>query len=214
MTWDAPPVIDKRAFLAGAAALAATGASAQTAAPATPVRVTVTTALGAFTVELATTAAPITTANFLRYVDAGRLDGAAFYRAAKTSDAPPAGLIQGGLQNGSAKAFDPIAHESTTQTGLTHTDGVLSMARYAPGTAASEFFVCVGDQTYLDADPKASGDNLGFAAFGKVIAGMDVVRAILKAPTSPTSGEGVMRGEILDPPVTIVSAKRLTSPTG
>ena len=197
----------KRAFLAGAGALAvATGVAAQT--PAAPVRVILQMASGAVTLELATTAAPITTANFLHYADAGRYDGASVYRASKTGDAPLTGLIQCGLQNTPAQPFPPIAHESTTQTGLTHTDGVISMARYTPGSATSEFFICFGDQTYLDADPKAAGDNLGFAAFGKVVDGMDVTRAILKAPTSPTKGEGVMKGQILEPPVAIVSARR------
>ena len=206
----------KRAFLAGAGALAATGAAAQNPANQTPaslapgatVRVALQTALGVITLELATAAAPITSANFLHYVDAARLDGASFYRASKTGDAPLSGLIQGGLRNAVGQPFPPIAHESTTQTGLTHTDGVISMARYAPGSAASEFFICIGGQTYLDADPKAAGDNLGFAAFGKVVLGLDVARAILEAPTSPTAGEGVMKGQILEPPVAITAARR------
>ena len=200
------PQVSKRAFLAGAGALVAAGAAAQT--PPASIRVVLRTALGEITLELATTAAPITSANFLRYVDAARYDGASFYRASKTSDAPLTGLIQGGLQDATARPFPPIAHESTTQTGLTHTDGVISIARFAPGSATSEFFICFGDQTYLDADPKAAGDNLGFAAFGKVTGGMDVARAILKAPTSPTKGEGVMKGQILEPPVAITSARR------
>ena len=199
--------VSKRAFLAGAGALAvATSGATQTTHP--TVRVNLQTALGAITIELAVAVAPVSSANFMRYVDAGRYDGASFYRASKTGDAPLTGLVQGGLQNTPAQPFPPIAHESTTQTGLTHTDGVISMARYAPGSATSEFFICFGDQTYLDADPKAAGDNLGFAAFGKVVDGMDVARAILKAPTSPTKGEGVMKGQILEPPVAIVSARR------
>ena len=82
------------------------------------------------------------------------------------------------------------------------------MARYDPGSAQAEFFICVGDQLYLDADPTQPGDNLGFAAFGRVSGGMDVPRAILAAPTSPTEGEGVMRGQMLSPVVAIVSARR------
>ena len=207
------PEVSKRVFLAGAGALTvAAGATAQT--PTATVRVVLQTALGAITLELAMAAAPITSGNFLRYVEARRYDGAGFYRASKTSDAPLLGLIQGGLQNAAAQPSPPIAHESTTQTGLTHTDGVISMARYAPGSATSEFFICFGDQTYLDADPKAAGDNLGFAAFGKVVDGMDVARAILKAPTSPTRGEGVMKGQILEPPVAIASAKRAAPSAG
>jgi len=202
------PSIDKRAFLVGVGALAATSAGAES--PPAPVaaltRVVLQTALGAITIELAPTA-PITSANFLRYVDARRFDGAVFYRAVKTADDPLFGLIQGGPRD-SDKAFPPIAHESTTQTGLLHKDGALSMARYAPGTATSEFFVCIGDQPSLDADPSLPGDNLGFAAFAHVTDGMDVVRAILKSPKSPTAGEGVMKGEMLDPAIAIATARR------
>jgi peptidyl-prolyl cis-trans isomerase A (cyclophilin A) len=127
----------------------------------------------------------------------------------KLSAAPPAGLIQGGLQNDPAKVLPPIAHESTTTTGLRHTDGVISMARYDPGKAASEFFICVGDEPSLDADPTQTGDNQGFAAFGKVAEGMDVVRRILLSPTSPTKGEGAMKGQMLDPVIPILSARRV-----
>jgi peptidyl-prolyl cis-trans isomerase A (cyclophilin A) len=120
------------------------------------------------------------------------------------------GLIQGGLQNDPAKLLPPIAHESTLQTGLSHTDGTISLARYAPGTATSDFFICAGNFTSLDADPNLPGDNLGFAAFGKVIEGMDVVRKILGSPTSPTKGaDAGMTGQILEPPVPIVSARTL-----
>jgi peptidyl-prolyl cis-trans isomerase A (cyclophilin A) len=102
----------------------------------------------------------------------------------------------------------PIAHESTLKTGLSHKDGTISLGRRAPGTANSEFFICVGDQTYLDADPTAKGDNLGFAAFGHVVDGMDHVHTILGLPTSPTAGVGVMRGQMLSPTVPILTARR------
>ena len=201
--------LNKRAFLTGVGALAAASVAAQTSAtPPATVRVVLQTALGAITVELATAAAPITAANFLRYVDAGRFDGAGFYRAVKTTDKPLTGLLQGGLASAAAKPFPSIAHESTAQTGLRHRDGTISMARYDPGTAASEFFVCVGDQPSLDADPTLPGDNAGFAAFGRIVAGMDVARAILRAPISPTAGEGTMKGQMLDPVVAITTARR------
>jgi len=87
-------------------------------------------------------------------------------------------------------------------------DGVVSMARYDPGTATSEFFICVGDQSYLDANPNLPGDNLGFAAFGRVIDGMNVARAILAAPRSADAGDGTMKGQMLAPEVVIVSARR------
>jgi len=198
--------LNRRAVLASAAALTAGSALAQGMAPF--VRVALTTADGAILLELEAAKAPITTANFLRYVDAGRFDGAAFYRAVKTGHGAPAGLIQGGLRNDPAKLFPPIAHESTRTTGLTHTDGVISMARYEPGSATSDFFICVGDQLYLDADPTLPGDDLGFAAFGRVVQGMDVVRTILLSPRSPTAGEGSMRGQMLDPVVAISQARR------
>jgi peptidyl-prolyl cis-trans isomerase A (cyclophilin A) len=154
-----PARTSRRAILAGAGALAATAAAAQSTAPspsATPPalpRVTLQLAQGAIVLELAADKAPITAANFLRYVDASRFDGASFYRAMKLLPQPLTGLVQGGAKNDPAKSFPPIAHEPTTQTGLSHKDGAVSMARYAPGTAGSEFFICVGDLSSLDADP-------------------------------------------------------------
>ena len=159
--------------------------------------------------ELYADKAPITAANFLRYVDARLYDGATIYRALRTPGAPLTGLIQGGARLDPAHPVAPIAHEATTQTGLSHKDGTLSLARRAPGTATSDFFICVGDAPYLDADPKAPGDNLGFAAFGHVTSGMDIVRNILALPTSPTAGGPDMAGQMLDPPVPIVSARRV-----
>ncbi len=186
------------------AALAALGA-----APVSPAaRVELRTGEGAILLDLAADRAPITVANFLRYVDDKRFDGARFYRALRISVSPLGGLVQGGLENDPARILSPIAHESTLASGILHKDGVISMARYAPGTAASEFFICIGDQPSLDADPSGHGDNLGFAAFGRVAGGMDVVRAILGAQVSTTLGEGVMRGEMLDPPIAIVTVRR------
>lgn len=168
------------------------------------VRVMLQTGEGNILLELDAARAPVTTANFLRYVDQHRLDGAAFYRAMRL--APGSGLVQGGVEAG--RALPPIAHEPTTQTGLSHVDGAISLARHAPGTATADFFITVGAQTFLDANPAASGDNLGFAVFGRVVEGMDVVRRILAAPTSPTEGEGVMRGQMLSPRIRILTARR------
>ena len=195
-------MFSRRAFIAGT--LVAWPALAQTALP----RVTLTTALGPIELELATDKAPITATNFLAYVDQKRLDGASVYRAMKLAANPLNGLIQGGLQGNPAKVLPPVAHEPTTKTGILHKNGVISLARYAPGTATCDFFICVGDQPSLDADPRQSGDNLGFAAFGHVTRGMEVVKTILLAPTSPTAGEGVMKGEMLDPPIAILTARR------
>ena len=198
--------IDKRAFvIALGATCVAVGAHADPSAT----RVVLSTSLGAITLDLAADKAPITVANFLKYVDAKRLDGAVFYRAVHAGLGSTTGLVQGGLRNDPTRVYPPIGHESTTTTGLRHIDGVISMARYAPGSAQAEFFICVGDQPYLDADPAQPGDNLGFAAFGRVVEGMEVARAILAAPTSPTEGEGVMKGQMLSPVVIIVDARRV-----
>ncbi len=173
--------------------------------PAT-VRVVLQTARGNILLELEAARAPVTTANFLRYVDARRLDGTDFYRAMRTG--PDSGLIQGGI-NDPRRLYPPIAHEPTTQTGLSHVDGAISLARLAPGTATAHFFISVGSMTGLDAGPNAYGDRLGFAVFGRVVEGMEVVRRILAAPTSPTEGEGVMRGQMLAPKIRIVTARRV-----
>jgi len=198
--------IDKRAFvIALGATCVAVGAHADPSAT----RVVLSTSLGAITLDLAADKAPITVANFLKYVDAKRLDGAVFYRAVHAGSGSTTGLVQGGLRNDPTRVYPSIVHESTTTTGLRHIDGVISMARYAPGSAQAEFFICVGDQPYLDADPAQPGDNLGFAAFGRVVEGMEVARAILAAPTSPTEGEGAMKGQMLSPVVIIVDARRV-----
>ena len=147
--------------------------------------------------------------NFLAYVDQKRLDGSTFYRAMKLVADPLDGLIQGGLQGNPAKMLPPIAHEPTTKTGLSHKDGTISLARYAPGTATCDFFICIGDVTSLDADPTQSGDNQGFAAFGHVVAGMDVVKKILTSPVSPTKGQDSMKGQMLDPEIAILTARRI-----
>lgn len=168
-------------------------------------RVQIVTTMGPITLELEKQRAPVTTANFLRYVDAKRFDGIAFYRAMKLSWG---GLIQAGIRD-ARKLFPPIKHEPTTETGLTHSEGTISMARLAPGTATADFTIMIGDMKGLDADPKATGDNQGFAAFGHVVEGMDVVKAIQAAPRSTTLGEGVMKGEMLEPTVKILTVKRL-----
>jgi peptidyl-prolyl cis-trans isomerase A (cyclophilin A) len=170
------------------------------------VRVQLHTSEGMIVVSLETRRAPLTAANFLRYVDGHRLDGAIFYRAMKLG--PGSGLIQGGVRDPKL-LLPPIKHESTAETGLSHVDGAIAMARYAPGSAQADFFIIAGAQPGFDAGPNAGGDKLGFAVFGRVVEGMDVVRRILAAPTSPTEGEGVMRGQMLSPPVRILAARRV-----
>lgn len=153
--------------------------------------------------------APITSANFLRYVDQKRLDGTTFYRALKVSGDTPLGFIQGGTRNDPKRVLSPIAHEPTNVTGITHQAGTISMARYEPGSANGDFFITVGPMPSMDAQPSGEGDIAGFAAFGRVIEGMDVVQKILADPTSATEGEGVMKGQMLSPAVIILSARRV-----
>lgn len=196
----------RRRFLAATAATALIAPRAR--AQVSPVSVLVVTGQGQFTLELATGKAPLTCANFLRYVDTKRYDGAALYRAMRNAWDASTGLLQGGLRGDPAKVLPPVAHEPTTQTGLTHTDGVISLARWAPGSGTSDVFFCLGDNRYLDANPQAAGDNLGFAAFAKVTTGMEVIRAVHALPTSPTAGEGVMKGQMLEAPVQIVAMRR------
>ena len=163
------------------------------------------TSAGKIVVALDRLHAPITTDNFLRYVDAHRLDGETFYRALRVGDG---GLIQGGVRSDTRKLFPPIAHESTKKTGLSNTAGAIVMARLEPGTAQGDFFILASDTPAYDAGGPG-GDADGFAVFGHVVEGMDVVKKILVSPTSPTLGEGVMKGQMLDPPVKIIRAVRL-----
>ncbi|WP_156679465.1 peptidylprolyl isomerase [Sphingomonas profundi] len=187
-------------------------------APAVPVpapkpattRVTLQTADGPIVVEVEIERAPITAANFLRYVDQKRLDGTNFYRAVKVG--PGIGLVQAGTRNNPKKTLKPIPHEATTKTGLSHVDGALSMARGAPGTAGGDFFITVGAFPSMDADPTQPGDNAGYAVFGRVVEGMDVVRKILEAPVSPTEGEGDLKGQMLSPVIAITTARRTPAP--
>ena len=173
-------------------------------APAT-VRIALVTTLGRIVVELEKGRAPITTANFLRYVDQRRLDGITFYRTVKVQ--PNYGFIQFGVQNALRRVLPPIRHEPTTLTGVHHTDGAISIARGAPGTAAGDFTISVGDQRYsLDADPGRPGDNAGYAAFGHVVEGMEVVHRILDAPVATG---GYFKGEQIAEPVVISSVRRV-----
>ena len=171
------------------------------------VRVALETEAGRIVVALDKGRAPVTTANFLRYVDAKRLDGINFYRAMKLWEG--AGLVQAGVRDG-ARLYPPIAHEPTSETGIVHDEGTISMARGAPGTAQGDFFITVGRIEGFDAGSGQEGDDLGYAAFGRVVEGMDVVKQLLAAPVSPTKGEkDGMKGQILESPVKIVTARRL-----
>jgi len=146
-------------------------------------QVLIQTELGDITVEIYEKKAPITASNFLKYIDENLFIGASFYRVVRMDNQPDKDVkievIQGGLGfSDNEKRLPPIEHETTDITGILHKDGVISMARNEPGTASSEFFICVGDQPELDFEGKRNPDGQGFAAFGKVIDGMNVVREI------------------------------------
>ena len=180
------------------------------------VRVALNTDLGTITLDLDHKRAPVTTANFVRYVDGKRLDGTTFYRAMRFEwGTPPNGLIQGGPRGEPKRVLKPIAHEPTTMTGIRHSVGTISMARFAPGTATADFSITMSNQFYLDADPKApdAEGQAGYAAFGKVVTGMDVAQKIFDAPISPTEGEGILKGQMLAQPVKIVTARRVAIPS-
>jgi peptidyl-prolyl cis-trans isomerase A (cyclophilin A) len=172
----------------------------------TTVKVVLKTSLGDIVLAVETERAPITAANFLRYVDQKRLDGSNFYRAMAVGDDGQYGLIQGGLRGNPKRVLKPIAHEPTTVTGLSHVNGAISMARDDPGTATADFFVVIGDLVGLDAQP--NGGDPGYAVFGHVVDGMDVVHVIFGQPRSSTAGEGVMKGQMLAMPVKILTARR------
>jgi peptidyl-prolyl cis-trans isomerase A (cyclophilin A) len=150
-------------------------------------QVIIKTEKGDIIVELYPDKAPVTVANFLRYVKEGRFKGASFYRTVTMDNQPDNDIkievIQGGLYDDNhPQALPPIKHETTEMTGILHKDGVISMARNEPGTATGEFFICIGDQPSLDYGGKRNPDGQGFAAFGKVIKGMDVVHEIQQSP--------------------------------
>jgi peptidyl-prolyl cis-trans isomerase A (cyclophilin A) len=166
------------------------------------VKVAIETGEGRITVALDRGRAPLTVANFLRYVDARRYDGQSFYRAMPYDKG---GLIQGGITSDVKLLFKPVAHEPTSKTGLHNVRGTLAMARLEPGSAQSDFFILTEDIAALDA-----GDaDPGFAAFGHVFEGMEVVDKIFRDPVSPTKGVGALKGQMLEPAVKIVRMVRV-----
>lgn len=163
------------------------------------------TELGNIVVELYQDKAPITATNFIKYIEEERLKEAAFYRTVTMFNQPDSEVkievVQGGLyEDNHPDALAPIEHESTNSTGILHKDGVISMARYGPGSATCEFFICVGDQPSLDAGGNRNTDGFGFAAFGKVIKGMDVVHKIHQSPEE---------GQYLTPWIKILDVQRV-----
>jgi peptidyl-prolyl cis-trans isomerase A (cyclophilin A) len=174
-------------------------------APAT-VSVLIHTERGDIQVAVEVERAPVTAKNFLRYVDNKRFDNITFYRVVKVTPDGKYGMVQGG-QRESARLFPKIAHEAPAKTGISHVDGVISMGRNAPGTAAADFFFVIGDLTALDGQP--DGSDPGYAAFGHVTSGMDVVKAILELPTSQEANNPSMKGQMLAKPVKILTVRRV-----
>ena len=169
-----------------------------------PMRVVLQTELGEIEVELEPAKAPGTTANFLKYVDGKFYDGGVFHRTVRADNQPRdrvrIGVVQAGIDSKRRKdEHPPIKLERTRDTKLAHKDGTISMARDGPDTATSDFFLCVGDQPELDCGGRRNPDGQGFAAFGRVVRGMDVVKKIQAAPAD---------GQKLTPPVQILKARR------
>ena len=186
------------AVAAIAAVVSTTRPSAQS-----PVRVRVQTELGDIVLEVDTMHAPSTSANFLRYLKAGHYDGGTFHRTVKMDNQPDSPVkievIQAGVNPDRAKdGFPAIPIERTNATGLRHTDGVISMARGQPDSATSGWFVCINDQPSLDFGGGRNPDGQGFAAFGRVVQGMDVVRKIQQSSNT--------NAQVLTPPIKILKA--------
>jgi peptidyl-prolyl cis-trans isomerase A (cyclophilin A) len=196
------------------ASLGALGLLIGTIAPAQPLAAPVTvvleTELGPITLEVNVAQAPVTAANFLKYVDGKFYDGGVINRAVRPDNTTrhdvTIQVIQVQENPGRVRDnFPPIPLERTNATGLKHRNGVISMARDGPDSATASFFVCLGDQPALDFGGKRNADGQGFAAFGRVVAGMDVVKKIQRAPTGT---EGDYGTETLTPPIKVLKAYR------
>ena len=170
--------------------------------------------MGVITVEVWVHQAPRSAGSFLKFVDDGRFSDAGFYRVVRPDNdngSPPIRVIQGGvLDDQGITAADQVPHETTQMTGIVHTDGVLSLARSAPGTGSGgTFFICIGDQPGLDFGATRNADGQGFAAFGRVVEGMDVVRAINALTDTQAVTDPYVEHQILAQPVAITAAYRL-----
>jgi peptidyl-prolyl cis-trans isomerase A (cyclophilin A) len=160
--------------------------------------INIRTAFGNIQIKLFPEQAPLSVANFMKYVDHGLFNGSSFFRILDNNNQPDSDykidVIQGGLKNDDSRLFDPVEHEATAKTGLLHKDGTISLARWGgAGSAQGSFFICVGDQPELDYGGRRNPDGQGFAAFGQVFAGMDVVRQIW----SKAEREDFLRSEIM-----------------
>ncbi|MGE3693119.1 MAG: peptidylprolyl isomerase [Novosphingobium sp.] len=211
--------MNRRFVLTALPILLALTAAAPARRPAPPpaplpdlVRVAMVTEMGTIMLELDAKHAPVTTRNFVRYADEHRFDGIVFYRVMRLAwGEQPNGLIQAGTRGDPRRERPAIAHEPTSETGILHKAGAISMARWAPGTAKGDFSILLSDMPGLDADPASDNPELkaGFAAFGHVVEGMDVVRKIYDVPLSSTLGEGVMKGQMIEKPVKVLTVRRV-----
>jgi peptidyl-prolyl cis-trans isomerase A (cyclophilin A) len=169
-----------------------------------PITVVLRTTVGDIVIYVDAERAPKTAANFLRYVDGGYYDGGRFHRTVRLDNQPGKNVLIEVVQAGPSptparEGFPPIPLERTKDTGLRHLDGAVSMARDGPDSATSDFFICIGDQPELDFGGKRNPDGQGFAAFGRVVSGMDVVRKIQREPAD---------GQSLTPPILMSAARR------
>jgi peptidyl-prolyl cis-trans isomerase A (cyclophilin A) len=197
----------QRRHLLAASAATALGSNTAPGRAAALVKTRVATALGDFVIAVDPEVAPVTVANFLALVDARHLDAGSVYRIVTLANQPPETrhkieVVQWGMKliDGQPGPFAPIRHESTRDTRLRHRDGTVSMARNGPGTAAAEFFICIGEQPELDFGGGRNPDGQGFAAFGQVIDGMAVVRAL--------HAQGQAR-QFLPEPIAVLSVRRV-----
>jgi peptidyl-prolyl cis-trans isomerase A (cyclophilin A) len=204
--------MNRRAFSLALFTAAFAGVAGAREQGASTVRVRVQTELGDIVLEIDPKRAPGTTANFLRYVDAKHYDGGTFHRTVKMDNQPESTVkievIQAGVNADRAKdGFAPIPLERTSVTGLKHVDGAVSMARGGPDSATSGWFICINDQPSLDFGGARNPDGQGFAAFGRVVSGMDVVRKIQQAPSSADRKTNA-EAQKLTPPIKIARVAR------
>ncbi len=195
----------------------ASAAFAPAAFAMSPVQLVMKTGAGDIYLELYQAQAPATVENFLKYVEAGAYNNAHFFRVVRADNQAQNNIkievIQGGLGDKPTPSFPPVLHESTDTTGIYHEDGTISMARNEPGTATSEFFICIGNQPELDFGGMRNPDGKGFTAFGKVARGMDIVRKIQMMKTDMPDPDNLeyTSGQILVDPVQIIQVRRLTT---
>jgi peptidyl-prolyl cis-trans isomerase A (cyclophilin A) len=204
----------RRGVITGAAALiAAPACAAAPAHAAAPVpRVAMLLAHGTVLIDLFTHQAPVSATDFLRYADARYYDGGSFTRTVRADNdhgAARIDVVQGGIRQG-VKPFPPVAHETTLLTGIRHLDGTISLPRDTPGTGSgAEFFICIGAQSSLDFGGRRNPDGKGFAAFGRVVSGMDLIREIWRMDATGPSPDAYTAGQMITRPPRIISVRRV-----